>query len=85
VERYGTIRQATDGNIIQRMRFACWMSKATDTHSEHVILIAAVLQQLSREVASVVRHTYVASHVLLYQTLSEFSLQVCLPATLRVY
>jgi hypothetical protein len=40
VEKYGTARQATDDNIIQRMRFACWITKATDTHSEYVILIA---------------------------------------------
>jgi hypothetical protein len=39
VEKYGTARQATDDNIIRRMRFACWISKATDTHSECVILL----------------------------------------------
>jgi hypothetical protein len=33
VEKYGTARQATDENIIRRMRFACWITKATDTHS----------------------------------------------------
>ena len=26
--------------VIQRMHFACWLTKATDTHSEYVILIA---------------------------------------------
>jgi hypothetical protein len=31
VEKYGTARQATDDNIILRMRFACWITKATDT------------------------------------------------------
>jgi hypothetical protein len=39
VENCGTARQATD-NIIQRMRFACWITKATDSHTEYVILIA---------------------------------------------
>jgi hypothetical protein len=39
VEKYGRARQATDGNIIRRMRFACWVTKATDTHSEYVILL----------------------------------------------
>jgi hypothetical protein len=33
VEKYGAARQATDDNIILRMRFACWITKATDTHS----------------------------------------------------
>jgi hypothetical protein len=32
-EKYGTAGQATDDNIIRRMRFACWITKATDTHS----------------------------------------------------
>jgi hypothetical protein len=38
VEKYGTARQATHYHIIRRMRFACWITKATDTHSECVIL-----------------------------------------------
>jgi hypothetical protein len=40
MEKYGRARQATDGNIIRRMRFACWVNNATDTHSEYVLLIA---------------------------------------------
>jgi hypothetical protein len=28
-----------------RMRIACWISKATDIHSEYVIRIAIILQQ----------------------------------------
>jgi hypothetical protein len=53
VEKYGTARQATDDNIIRRMRIACWVTKATDTHSEYVILIAFPRQQWSRERATV--------------------------------
>ena len=33
VEKYDKARQATDGNIVLRMRYAWWMTKATDTHS----------------------------------------------------
>jgi hypothetical protein len=33
VEKYGRARQATDDNIIWRMRFACFINKATDTHA----------------------------------------------------
>jgi hypothetical protein len=33
VEKLGTARQDTDDNIIRRMRFACCITKATDTHS----------------------------------------------------
>jgi len=32
-------RQTTEDNIIGRMRFTCWITKATDTHSEYVILL----------------------------------------------
>jgi hypothetical protein len=60
VEKYGTARQATDDNIIRRMRFTCWITTATDTHSEYVILIAFPQQQWLRERASVLRYTYIA-------------------------
>jgi hypothetical protein len=53
VEKYGRARQATDGNIMRRMRFACWMTKATDTHSEYVILIAFPHQEWLLERACV--------------------------------
>jgi hypothetical protein len=36
VEIYGRAEQATNGNTIQRMRFACWINKATDTHLKYV-------------------------------------------------
>jgi hypothetical protein len=39
VEKYDSIRQATDGYLIGRMRFACWTTKARTTHSEYVKLI----------------------------------------------
>jgi hypothetical protein len=32
VGKYGRAGQATDDNIIRRMRFACWITKAADTH-----------------------------------------------------
>jgi hypothetical protein len=56
VRKYGTARQATDYNITQRMRFACWITKATDTHSEYVILIAFPHQQWLRERAFMLRY-----------------------------
>ena len=49
MEKYGTARQATDDNIIRRMRVACWITKATDTHLEYVVLIAFQRQQWLRE------------------------------------
>jgi hypothetical protein len=32
--------QPTDGNIIRRMLFACWIPRTTDTNSEYVIFIS---------------------------------------------
>jgi hypothetical protein len=61
VEKYGVARQATDDNIIRRMRFTCWMTKATKTHSEYVILIAFPRQQWLRERVSILRYTHIAS------------------------
>jgi hypothetical protein len=60
VEKYGTARQATDDNIIRRMRCVCWITKATDTHSEYVILIALPWQQCLRECASMLRYMCIA-------------------------
>jgi hypothetical protein len=42
---FGTARQATDDNITLRMRFVCWIPKATDTHSEYIIPIALPRQE----------------------------------------
>jgi hypothetical protein len=56
VEKYGTAGQATDDNIIRRMRFAWWITKATDPHSEHTyIIIIAFPQQWLRERASMLQ------------------------------
>jgi hypothetical protein len=35
VEKYDGARGATDKNIIRRMRITCWITKATDKHSEY--------------------------------------------------
>ena len=45
---------------IWRMRIACGIPKATDTHSKYVILIAFPLQQWWHERASMLRYTYIA-------------------------
>jgi len=56
---YGTSRQVTDDYKTERMRFACWMTKATDTHSEYIIIVVA-RQQWLREWCSAWRYTYIA-------------------------
>jgi len=59
VEKYGRARQATDS-------FACWILKATNTHSQYVILIAFMLQQRLHERASVLSYTYIDCLVNVY-------------------
>jgi len=56
VEKYRRAEQATDDNIIRRMRIACWMRKATNTQSGCVVLTA----QWLHERASMLRYTYAA-------------------------
>jgi len=50
---------------IWRMRFACWITKATYAHSECVTVIAVPLQQWLHESAPLLRYTYIASLVIL--------------------
>jgi hypothetical protein len=57
------VRQATEDNIIQRMRSACWINKIADTHSLYEMLIAFPMQQWTRECISVIRYTHISSIV----------------------
>jgi hypothetical protein len=52
--------EAADDNITRSMRFACQVTKATDTHSECVIFIVLSRQQYLRECASMSRYTNIA-------------------------
>jgi hypothetical protein len=60
VEKYCRAGQATDDNITRCMHSACRISKATNTHSQQVILLAFLLQQFLHERASTLRYTYTA-------------------------
>jgi hypothetical protein len=46
--------------IIRRMRIACWIPNATNTHLEHVIIIASRLQQWLHKRAALLHYMYVA-------------------------
>jgi hypothetical protein len=59
---------------IWRMRVACWISKATNTHSEYVILIACPLQQWLRERTTMLRNTYISR---LVRTLAPIVVILC--------
>ena len=53
------VRQTTDDSV-QRMRIECWITNATDTHSEYVIFIVCPQQQWLRERVSALHYTYSA-------------------------
>jgi len=78
VEKCGRAGQATDGNKIRLMLFACWTPKATNTHSEYVIVITFPLQQWLHERTSVLHCTYIACLVKL-----SFRLFLDVPEGLR--
>jgi hypothetical protein len=48
---------------IWRRCIACWIPKATNTHSEYVIPFAFPLQQWLHEGASTLRYMYIAFHI----------------------
>ena len=48
-----TAGQATENNITRRMRVVCWISQATDTHLQCVIIIALPQQQWLHERVSI--------------------------------
>ena len=57
VEKYCGAREARDDNIIWRIHFARWITKATDTNSEYVILIAFPWQQCLHQRALILRYS----------------------------
>jgi len=52
VAKYGTAKQTTDDNIEGGVRCACWITEATETHSECVIRLVFAQQQWLRKLAS---------------------------------
>jgi len=74
VERYARAGQATDGNIVRLVRFAWWLTKPTETHSEYVILIAFTQDQWLHERATVSLYTHCLSFYVLPVILFTFHL-----------
>jgi hypothetical protein len=64
VEKHCSTGQATDDNIIQRMRFACWITEAPDTHSEYVIITAFPQQKWLREGSTLLRYVHIVPHTI---------------------
>jgi len=62
-----------------RMRIACWIPKAINTHSGCVILIAFPLQQYLHKSASLLRYTYITCLFLMFLWLGFWtSLLACI-------
>ena len=59
MEKYCAADQARDDNIMWRMSAARRLPKATNTHSECVIITAFILQQWLNERSSKSRYTYI--------------------------
>jgi hypothetical protein len=80
VEKYCREGQAADESIAPLKHIAFWVSKATNTHSEYVVLIGVPLQQWFYENPPIFRYTYVyiARLVLGASCLSHFYAAKCL-------
>jgi len=55
-----SVEPGTPRTIICRIHIACWIPRATNTHSDYVILIDFPLQQYLHERASMLHYTYIA-------------------------
>jgi hypothetical protein len=53
--------------ITRCMRIVCWITKATNTPSEYVIIINFPRQQWLCEHASILRYTHIACHVIFHR------------------
>jgi len=65
IKRKNIVEAGRTQMTIWCLRIACWIPKATNTHSDYVILIAFPLKQWLHERASMLLRTYTVYHVLL--------------------
>jgi hypothetical protein len=63
VEKYSRARQDTGDNMIWCMHIACWLTEATGTYSECVILIALSWQHWLHEWGSMLCYMYIVCHI----------------------
>jgi hypothetical protein len=56
VEKYGRAGQATDDNLTWCKHTACWINKATVTHSEYATLIVSTAKMGKRTCLNVTLH-----------------------------
>ena len=70
-----TVEPGRPHMTLRRTRFACWIPKATNTHSEYVIFITFPLQQWLHECASLLRYTYTSCLVITARESVYFSVR----------
>jgi hypothetical protein len=58
------------------MDIACWVPKATDTHSLYAVLIAFTLQQCLHEYASMLHYTYIGCFVVVSTDVAVANIKV---------
>jgi hypothetical protein len=73
IMRKSFVEQDRPQTTIWNICIACWITKATNTHSEYVTLIAFLQQQWSQECASLLRYMYIACLVTNHNTTRESS------------
>jgi hypothetical protein len=84
-------KESTDENVIRKICFACWITEATATNSEYVMLLASSRQQLLCERVSILLVHYIANIVqnliTLYWLKCDFTrilkLHVCVQAIVK--
>jgi hypothetical protein len=63
MEKYGRDRQDTNDKTVQRIGITCWLTKATDTDSEYVILtVFSTATVVARELLSVMLYVHCMSY-----------------------
>jgi hypothetical protein len=60
IMRKNVVKLDRPQTAIRRMRFACWITKATNKHSEYAIHIAFLWQQWLHERTSILRCTQIS-------------------------
>jgi hypothetical protein len=71
MQKYDRARHATDRDTKQHIYFSCWITKATDTHSEYVILIALPQHQWLHEHIPKLRYMYTVCLVYLLSPVKQ--------------
>ena len=75
MEKQCRVGQAKDDNIIQRMRIACCIPKATNTHLDYVIFIFFPLHERTRLDVTLYEH-FLPCSVYIYTATSDMGLKL---------